>query len=393
MFILNLFFSSFVGMTTFIGAMLGGSTFLRALGLYSVAGMVTFVTLPLCVALAGAVLRRVRPVAAQQNQAVAASASALKTAPRQINILAVDDDPFILDLLPHVTAGHAGFALTTADSAAAALELVAANQTRFDMFLLDINMPEMDGIALTGRIRQMAAYRDTPVLMLTAKRDMKNMGAAFKAGATDYVTKPFDLTALGQRLAELVMGAGAEANALIERKTLGHLHTGMAQSGVAALLSTKSVMVANNILTPAAFTNYLDRLPKAAVNDVFVQALTISQPADAGSTDGVKLSDVANAAATLLQDEGLILTYAGRGQFLMASRMEHMMAPAQFKAGLAAALGRKLSGTMQLSVGFPVVLDASSDTRGRNTVAAALVSADEVQTLSAAARSGAAQSA
>jgi len=61
-------------------------------------------------------------------------------------------------------------------------------------------MPGMDGIELCRWVRQIPRYHQTPIIMLTAMRDMKNMGEAYRAGATDYATKPFDIEDLGMRL-------------------------------------------------------------------------------------------------------------------------------------------------------------------------------------------------
>ena len=70
----------------------------------------------------------------------------------------------------------------------------------FDCLLFDISMPGMDGVELCRCVRQFPQYRQTPVIMLTAMRDMTHMGDAYRAGATDYVTKPFDIEELGLRL-------------------------------------------------------------------------------------------------------------------------------------------------------------------------------------------------
>ncbi len=117
-----------------------------------------------------------------------------------MSILAVDDDAFILELLPKITA-KTGFAdVTGADGAAAALSLLERRDEPFDCLMLDISMPGMDGIELCRRIRAMPAYSKTPIIMLTAMRDIGNIGSAIVAGATDYATKPFDIEDLRARL-------------------------------------------------------------------------------------------------------------------------------------------------------------------------------------------------
>ena len=85
-----------------------------------------------------------------------------------MKILAVDDEPFILELLP-MLAAKSGFPdVTTAHSGDLALETLVQASAPFDCLLLDINMPGMDGIELCSRVRQLDRYEKTPILMLTA---------------------------------------------------------------------------------------------------------------------------------------------------------------------------------------------------------------------------------
>ncbi|WP_169798709.1 response regulator [Falsihalocynthiibacter arcticus] len=69
-----------------------------------------------------------------------------------------------------------------------------------DLILLDIMMPEMDGIELCARIRVIDAWRDIPIIMLTSRMDIESLSRAFMAGANDYVTKPFNRIELQARM-------------------------------------------------------------------------------------------------------------------------------------------------------------------------------------------------
>src|ERR1700689_5444408 len=62
--------------------------------------------------------------------------------------------------------------------------------TRVDLILLDILMPDMDGIETCARIRTDPRYADVPIIMVTMLADMDSLANAFVAGATDYITKP-----------------------------------------------------------------------------------------------------------------------------------------------------------------------------------------------------------
>jgi len=117
-----------------------------------------------------------------------------------MRILAVDDDAIFLKLLTSILREAGYDAVTTAESAAHALETLTAAETPFDCFLLDIKMPGMDGIELCGEIRTHADYALTPILMLTALADDRSIERAFKAGANDYVTKPLRGLELGSRI-------------------------------------------------------------------------------------------------------------------------------------------------------------------------------------------------
>ncbi len=137
------------------------------------------------------------PVAQSVSADLAATVETTRSA---IRILAVDDDPFIRSLVP-IVSENAGYSeVTTVSSGQLALDAIARTEAPYDCLLLDISMPGMDGIELCKTIREIPSYRNTPIVMLTGMRDMKSMDSAFQAGATDYVTKPFDVIELGARL-------------------------------------------------------------------------------------------------------------------------------------------------------------------------------------------------
>ena len=69
-----------------------------------------------------------------------------------------------------------------------------------DVVLLDIVMPEMDGVEACARIRNDARYADMPIIMVTSLDDMDSLANAFVAGATDYITKPVNRVELVARV-------------------------------------------------------------------------------------------------------------------------------------------------------------------------------------------------
>lgn len=105
------------------------------------------------------------------------------------NILAVDDSPSMREMV-RIALSDEGFHLTQAATGREALEL--ARRTSFDLVLSDVNMPEMNGIELIRALRAEAAYRHTPILMLTTESSSDRKREGKEAGATGWIVKPFD---------------------------------------------------------------------------------------------------------------------------------------------------------------------------------------------------------
>ncbi len=119
-----------------------------------------------------------------------------------MRILAVDDESSILELLSKILASFGYSEVVTAANGQDALDKIASDPGVFDCLLLDIQMPIMNGVTLCEKVRDLPEYRYVPIIMLTAMKEKKYFDAAFEAGATDYVTKPFDFDDLQQRLAD-----------------------------------------------------------------------------------------------------------------------------------------------------------------------------------------------
>jgi DNA-binding NtrC family response regulator len=113
------------------------------------------------------------------------------------SVLVVDDEPLNVDLLEQEL-GAAGYRVVPAANGEAALSAVA--KERPDLILLDVMMPGLDGYAVCKRLKQSEASRDIPVIFLTALTDTFEKVRAFKLGAVDYVTKPFQTEELLARV-------------------------------------------------------------------------------------------------------------------------------------------------------------------------------------------------
>lgn len=114
-------------------------------------------------------------------------------------ILVVDDDRAIRESLDRALALE-GYRVVTATDGAMALDLVAAETP--DVVVLDLMMPNVDGLTVCRRLR---ARRDrTPILMLTARTETSDRVSGLDAGADDYLPKPFDLDELLARIRALL---------------------------------------------------------------------------------------------------------------------------------------------------------------------------------------------
>jgi DNA-binding response OmpR family regulator len=113
-------------------------------------------------------------------------------------ILIVDDDPSIRKFLEaNLTAR--GYAVTLAEGGPQALQILA--KTRADLILLDIMMPEMDGFQVCQTIRQ---TDKTPIIMLSAREGEGDSSKCLACGAEDYLTKPFPLKELLDKIKSYV---------------------------------------------------------------------------------------------------------------------------------------------------------------------------------------------
>src|SRR6187551_2123397 len=104
-------------------------------------------------------------------------------------ILIIDDAPANIQTLSSILKER-GYNINIATNGRQGLEVL--ERIRPDLILLDIMMPEMDGFEACRRIKASTAWRDIPIIFLTAKTDTADIVRAFDLGAVDYVSKPFN---------------------------------------------------------------------------------------------------------------------------------------------------------------------------------------------------------
>ncbi len=114
--------------------------------------------------------------------------------------LVVEDDPDIVELLVHYLKGE-GFQVDALDNGREALSRIRAET--YQLLVLDLQLPGMDGLALCAEVRRDKRTRDVPVVMLTARGDESDRIVGLEMGADDYVVKPFSPKELVARVRAL----------------------------------------------------------------------------------------------------------------------------------------------------------------------------------------------
>ena len=117
-------------------------------------------------------------------------------------ILTVDDSASIR-LTTRVTLSNAGYIVTEAVDGLDGLSKLQAGE--YDLVITDLNMPNMDGLAMIRELRKLPAHTGVPVIFLTTESDGEIKAQAKAAGATGWLTKPFDPESL-VKIAKKVLG-------------------------------------------------------------------------------------------------------------------------------------------------------------------------------------------
>lgn len=124
-------------------------------------------------------------------------------------ILLIEDDIHISKLLK-MELEHEGYLVSEASSGATALELFKKLEPQ--LVVLDVMLPEMDGFSILEELKEIS--HETPVIMLTARRDLRDRVRGLKSGADDYLTKPFEIEELLARI-EAILRRTGHADTLI----------------------------------------------------------------------------------------------------------------------------------------------------------------------------------
>ena len=136
-----------------------------------------------------------------------------------------------------------GYEVDCCYDGAAAVEM--ARQTQYDLMILDLMMPEKDGLQACQEIR---GFSSVPIIMLTARSDRSDLLLGFESGADDYITKPFDILELKARVRALLRRSGISASAaqsaIQDKLSAGHVtllisHRAAYKDGTEVVLTMK----------------------------------------------------------------------------------------------------------------------------------------------------------
>ena len=139
---------------------------------------------------------------------------------KDITILLVDDEPDILEIISYNLKAE-GYKVKTASSGREGVE--KAKKVRPDLILLDVMMPEMDGIEACEQIRKTPGLEHTIIAFLTARSEDYSQVAGFEVGADDYITKSVKPKVLTSRLKALLRRRPLKPAKSEERTTLGDM--------------------------------------------------------------------------------------------------------------------------------------------------------------------------
>lgn len=227
---------------------------------------------------------------------------------RQINILVVEDDADTADILTDMLA-NAGYQATTAQSAAAALSHIASGSP--DLVLLDLRLPDMDGLALLSKVRSASQL---PLIVVSGSGSDRDRVMALENGADDYVAKPFSRPELVARVKALMRrvewGPTTEA-----RMTVGRLELDIPRRRA-------SIRGRKIHLTPIEY-NLLHTLMRSAGQTVAYDELLRLVWGDSYSGDfsvlRVNISRLRQKIEENKHSPSCIVTVAGEGYMMPAS--------------------------------------------------------------------------
>ena len=234
-----------------------------------------------------------------------------------LRAIVADDSIFARKIVQRIL-DSCGVIVTEADNGRKAFDLIAASPDGYDMLITDLNMPEMSGMELTRKIRLELGLHDLPILMLSVTEDKVTQIEMFRAGISDYLTKPFikeELLGrlhahlevamvnkkLKEQLEELTLSRAALEKSSKERGELLHLLCHDLANPIGAILTVLDVVEGS----PELFDTLKEDLRKGAQHSLNVIELVRKMRAMEEGKLLLELAEVDLSAA--LQESSVLL--------------------------------------------------------------------------------------
>ena len=235
-----------------------------------------------------------------------------------MRILAVDDDPIFLELLTRMLFNYGETDVVVAGSGAEALGAIKSAANRFDLFLFDILMPEMDGIELVRKVRGMPGNESTPIMMITTATQRDYVDKAFRVGASDYLTKPFDALEFHARIG-MMKRLNAENSK--RRELLAVIGKSQTPAPTVPFEEPMTVSSVDGMLDYSVLCGYISALGRIERLGVSVMAVSVENMASIYARSTQKtLTGAVGTIATVLRDSMrprlAMISYVGNGDFV-----------------------------------------------------------------------------
>lgn len=239
-----------------------------------------------------------------------------------MHLLAVDDEPAILDLLELLITQDGRHTLSKAPCVVDALGVVADPDGQpIDCFLVDIQMPGTNGIDLCYILRDRPDHQLTPIVMLTAMSDKASLDQAFAAGASDFIPKPFDIDELRQRIALI--------ESLVAKSEMPSTDTPPPDAETIAAGGDGPLPLdvpfhpqdIDGVIDHRALQNYVAVMARKKVFGSAAFAIGINDIADLHARCTAYefeclVTDICEAISVLLEGHQFLVAYTGNGEFL-----------------------------------------------------------------------------
>ncbi len=304
-----------------------------------------------------------------------------------MKILVVDDDPFILELFPEIFELTDQINVHTAACGPDALRLIEAEDQPFDCLILDVDMPTMNGIELCQRIRTLPGYDKKPILMLTARTDAVSIENAFAAGANDYISKPFNLKDIYNRI-RVAERLSKAAKSVVRVDALDipiENSVGLHSFELSEKLHLAHV---ERLILSFSLGNYLTQLDRKTLDGckVFCVSLDEADRAFQRSTSmdfNTLMSNLGESIYHVVDCPHLLMSYEGNGQFICITRETELPDWELLETEIQRSIdetshGLSISNTVpiQISVGAPIAPNANRTQRVKNTFTRAISRAE-----------------